>query len=85
MTALERVEDVIFSGLPFTYMVLSGANDDAGGDESKDRLADRTIQKYRRKGMIAFTREGRNVVWTLTALGRLEAHLRALDARDAAK
>lgn len=78
MTPLEAIEAVIFSGLPFTYMRLAAINVDHGGDESKDRLADRTLQKHRRKGLIAFTREGRAVVWRLTDTGAEAASARPL-------
>jgi hypothetical protein len=67
------VEDRIFSGEPFTYSALCALrpNNDA------DRYADKTIQKYRRKGYIAFTREGRAVVWRLTDAGQEYARARA--------
>lgn len=66
MTPLEALNAYIAGGTPFTYSELSAVNNAAGGKESHDRLADRTIQAWRRKGKIAYTREGRNVVWRLT-------------------
>lgn len=33
-------------------------------------MADRTIQKWRRRGWIAFEREGRKIIWRLTDTGR---------------
>ena len=75
-TPLDAVTAYIFSGEPFTYADLCGVNLLTGGDEGKDRVADKSIQKWRRKGYIAFTREGRNVVWRLTPNGERFAELR---------
>lgn len=69
MTPLERIVEAIESGTPFTYGGLSTINDAFGGNESRDRLADRTIQKYRRKGLIEFVRENGRVVWRPTDAG----------------
>uniref|UniRef100_A0AB74UM61 Uncharacterized protein n=1 Tax=Caulobacter phage BL57 TaxID=3348355 RepID=A0AB74UM61_9VIRU len=77
MTPLEAVIAQIESGEPFTYHTLSVVNDAAGGNEARDRLADRTIQKYRRKGWITFTREGRYVVWRPTPAGAAQFNLQA--------
>jgi hypothetical protein len=55
----------MLNGASFTY----GGMCSAYGDEvheSKTRLIDRTIQKLRRAGKIAYTREGRLVVWRPT-------------------
>ncbi|AFU87567.1 hypothetical protein CcrKarma_gp050 [Caulobacter virus Karma] len=76
-TALDAVLARIESGEPFTYAGLSAVNDAAGGNEARDRLADRTIQKYRRKGWITFTREGRYVVWRPTPAGAAQFNLQA--------
>lgn len=34
------------------------------------RLADRTLQSFRRKGLAKYRRDGRSFVWSLTAEGR---------------
>ena len=39
-------------------------------DEDKTRLADKSIQKARRRGWIEFRREGKLTVWRPTLLGR---------------
>lgn len=58
-------------GEPFTYGDLSAINAASGGDEGKDRLADKTIQKWRRNGWIEMHgRRGRAPLWRLTGLGR---------------
>jgi hypothetical protein len=61
-----KLEQCILSGEPFTYGGLCALteNNDAA------READKLIQKWRRKGWIAFTREGRSVVWRLTKEGK---------------
>lgn len=61
-----RLERRILSGEPFTFYGLHGGLDDAA------RQADRLIQKYRKKGFIAFEREGREAVWSLTEAGLAE-------------
>lgn len=71
MSPLDAIENLIRSGTPFTYDTLTRINNSHGGVESKDRLADRTLQRYRRNGHINFTRHGREVVWSLTEVGRL--------------
>lgn len=59
----------MLSGEPFTYGQLcarrraTAAPEDRFKHDDHDRLIDRTIQKLRRKGLIAFTREGSKVVW----------------------
>jgi hypothetical protein len=59
------VERRILSGEPFTYGGLLGEL----GSSDEDRSVDRTIQKFRRRGLISFRREGRHVLWTRTADG----------------
>lgn len=71
MTILEKIEARMGSGEPFTYQELAALNPAPLGKPAShndpDRLADRTIQKWRRKGLIQFTRGGLGgrVVWTL--------------------
>lgn len=55
MEAADNLEERMLSGEPFTYGELS--------ERYFDRLVDRTIQKLRRKGQIAFKREKGRVVW----------------------
>jgi hypothetical protein len=65
----EEIETRMLSGEPFTYGGLCAWRATAErmpGDTrhyDHDRLIDRTIQKLRRKGLIAFTRERGLVVW----------------------
>lgn len=75
--ATKAVLDRIASGAPFTYAQLTELVVAHGAHEGHDRIADRTIQSWRRKGSIAFVREGRNVIWSLTELGR--AQITAID------
>ncbi|WP_371346522.1 hypothetical protein [Ancylobacter sp. IITR112] len=63
---ITRLERRIFNGEPFTFSGLHGNHDAAY------RPADRLIQKYRKKGFIAFEREGREAVWSLTEAGFAE-------------
>lgn len=61
-TLPEQIETRMLSGEPFTYGGLASAFEGQGpGDVS--RLVDRTIQKLRKKGLIAFKRQGRDVIW----------------------
>lgn len=62
----------MLSGEPFTYSELVALNNRHGGREDDDRLADKTIQKWRRAGRISYVRLGRATYWSLTDLGRLE-------------
>lgn len=76
---LQIIEKRMASGQPFTYGELCALTpSDEGG-----RLADRTIQKWRKKGWIAFTREGRNTVWRLTGAGLEAAAVRQIRAGQA--
>ena len=59
------VETRMASGDSFTFAELCQLDP----DKKTFRLADRTIQKWRRKGWIAFTRSGRLTVWRLTEAG----------------
>lgn len=52
MTAAEAIEGRMRSGEPFTYGELCAVGLANGGNENRDRLADKTIQKWRRKGWI---------------------------------
>lgn len=63
----------MLNGEPFTYAGIGAVVSSCGAHEGRDRIADRTIQRWRRKGWIAFTREGRSVVWRLTELGVAQA------------
>lgn len=71
MTILEKIEARMRSGEPFTYQELAQLNPTPLGKPGlhadHDRLADRTIQKWRRKGLIQFTRSGLGgrPVWSL--------------------
>lgn len=56
----------------------------AGLPGEADRLADRTLQSWRRKGFASYERRGRQCVWKLTANGQ-EALSAMLAAREAAK
>ena len=65
----DDIEARMLSGQPFTYSGLCALRKQTfeigspvHGDH--DRLIDRTIQKLRRKGLIAFKREKGLVVWT---------------------
>lgn len=63
MGAWNDLERRMLSGEPFTY---SGIQAERRGREP-DRVVDRTIQKLRRKGLIAFHRVGRECIWRATA------------------
>lgn len=66
MDTMSDVELRMSGGQSFTYAQLCAVRD---GDD-RDRAIDKTIQRWRRKGLIAFTREGGRVVWRLTDAGR---------------
>ncbi|MFG1371538.1 hypothetical protein V5F32_05115 [Xanthobacter oligotrophicus] len=70
------IEARMFDGTPFTYSGLSAVSEVSGGDEARDRVADRTIQKWRRRGWIQMKREGREVIWRLTFEGEAEKERR---------
>lgn len=70
MTDRSELEKRMLSGQPFTYGELSrqfapgqGAR---GRGPDASRIVDHTIQRLRRKGLIAFTREGGKVLWRAT-------------------
>lgn len=64
----------MLSGEPFTYgRVSAWAESLFGFDEAETRLVDKTIQKLRRWGAIAFERRGRDAVWTASAPARADA------------
>ena len=74
---MEPSEEVLtarmLNGESFTFASVGGS-----------RLADRLIQKLRRKGLISFTRDGRNVVWRANKGGLSKTPLaRAHAAHDA--
>ena len=68
-TELEKEADTVEArmsrGGPFTYGELCSL---LGGNDN-NRVADKTIQKWRKKGWISYTRERGRVVWRLTAEG----------------
>lgn len=72
MTDLEKIEARMANGEPFSFHQLWVPL--CGGDSNHPayRLADRTIQRWRRKGWIAFVRIGRDTVWSLTDAGHAE-------------
>lgn len=72
MTDLEIIEKRMGSGEPFTYGELLKIPEIAD-KAAASRLADKTIQRWRRKGWIKFTRQGRDCVWHLTEKGQSEA------------
>lgn len=59
-----KIEARMLNGQPFTYGDLCAELKTAGRD--LDRKIDQMIQKLRKKGKIAFTREGGRVVWKAT-------------------
>lgn len=67
-----EIEKRMSDGSSFTYSQLSALAGGWGFDEGKHRLADKAIQRWRKKGWIAFTREGRLLIWNLTDEGRAE-------------
>lgn len=64
---LTDVESRMLSGEPFTYGELCAA---FTSDDDRSRTIDRTIQKFRRKGLITFERKGKRIVWTATEAGK---------------
>lgn len=73
--ATKAILDRVATGVSFTYAQLHEIVDALGANEARDRIADRTIQSWRRKGFIAFTREGRSVIWNLTEAGHAQVAL----------
>lgn len=74
MRTREEIEARMLSGEPFSYgplchvrkMAIMEDSGDIVRDGDHDRLIDRTIQKLRRKGLIAFERKAGRVIWTAT-------------------
>lgn len=64
---LRKIEARMSNGEPFTFMQLHQLS---GCDSDTYRLADRALQKWRRKGWISFKRKGHTPVWFLTDIGR---------------
>ena len=63
-----KLEQRMLSGEPFIYgRLCAWAAMHLGVDEDCTRLVDRTIQKLRQRGAIAFERRGRETVWTRTS------------------
>lgn len=65
------VERRILSGDTFTYSDLCAVVVREGGNETKDRTADRTVQRLRKRGLISFFRQrgSKAPIWTLTEEG----------------
>jgi hypothetical protein len=63
-----KIEARMSRGDPFTYGDLYINLDSATCDVS--RVADQCIQRWRKRGWVAFTREGGRVVWSLTDAGK---------------
>lgn len=62
----KAIEQRIYECNTFTYALISEwANSKLGIDEVEDRCVDRTIQRLRRNGKIAFIRRGKQVVWSV--------------------
>lgn len=55
-----ELETLITNGMTWTY---SGLIEYYFGDQTQAMQIDRTLQKLRRAGKIAFKRSGRNVYW----------------------
>jgi hypothetical protein len=65
---LKAVEARMANGEPFTFVQLHSPF--SGQEVAAFRIADRAIQKWRKKGWIAYALEGRTPVWSLTPAGR---------------
>lgn len=63
-TLPEEIEARILGGRPFTHGDLCAEFSGRGCDELY-RVVDKVVQRLRRKGKIAFKREGRFVVWSV--------------------
>lgn len=68
---LFEIEARMANGRPFTYAELCVLARLHGNHENRSRLCDKTVQRWRRRGLISFTREGRSAVWRLTDAGRV--------------
>lgn len=74
--AKEVCRQRMLNGVQFTFAqlddYLTRACDSATQIDGTDRwrIADAMIQQFRKKGLIAFVRHGRNSIWTLTEAGR---------------
>lgn len=66
--SIRAIESRMRSGEPFTYGQLCRL---PGMHRDDDRLADKAIQRWRRRGWISFERVGRNTLWTLTEVGKV--------------
>lgn len=72
MNPVDAVEDYIKSGSSFTYNQLVRISAAHGGVESKDQIANRALQKFRKMAMISLSRFGTaEEIWSLTDLGRM--------------
>lgn len=67
---LRKIEDRMMSGEPFTFRQLQSLS---VSYIDTYRVADRALQKWRRKGWITFERKGRTPIWSLTDKGKAEA------------
>ena len=83
MTKAEQALWVALAREPLTFADLWPTANEADGHARMDqnapgyRLADRWLQKGRRKGWMHFVRIGKSTVWSLTPAGRA-----ALEPRD---
>jgi hypothetical protein len=62
------IEARMASGQPFTYSALWGPLTHPTINVS--RLTDQCLQRWRKRGWVAFRREGARVVWSMTDAGR---------------
>lgn len=67
---LRKIEERMVSGEPFTFMQLHSLS---GYGSDTYRLADRALQRWRKKGWISFIRKGHSPVWSLTEIGKRQA------------
>lgn len=75
--AKAAVEMRIFNGVQFTFNQLSMHCRGVDGMRDPWRIADAAIQRNRKKGFIAFIRNGNQSIWHLTDAGKAEAAHRA--------
>lgn len=69
-TTLEKIEARMASGEEFTFQQLWLSFETGNDQENVYRLVDRTIQKWRKAGLISFVRQGNRVIWSLTDEGK---------------
>lgn len=64
---LQKIEARMANGEPFRFRDLHSLANSMGADW---RIADRAIQRWRKRGWISFVRVGRDSIWSLTEAGR---------------